>query len=59
MRLPRPFIPGIHGDIPIAMYVDGGSPVVYNTPTPISGQEEQVQEDQSTEQEGETSTSEG
>lgn len=33
--LPRKFIPGIHGYIPLKLYVDGEAPIEYQTPTPI------------------------
>lgn len=32
---PRPFIPGIHGHIPIAVAVDGDTPVVYEPPPTV------------------------
>lgn len=33
--LPRRFIPGIHGHIPLSVTVDGDTPIVYETPTPV------------------------
>lgn len=31
-HLPRPFVPGIHKHIPVAVYVDGDAPVPYQAP---------------------------
>lgn len=33
--LPRPFIPGIHGKIPVSLTVGADAPVEYQTPTPV------------------------
>lgn len=33
--LPRAFIPGVHGHIPLSVSVDGDAPLEYVTPTPI------------------------
>ncbi len=33
--LPRKFVPGIHGYIPLKMYVDGGLPIEYETPPTV------------------------
>ena len=38
MSLSRRFIPGIHKNIPIAVYVNGDLPVPNNTPVPIREQ---------------------
>lgn len=37
-KLPRAFIPGIHGYIPLSVSVNGDDPVIYDTPTPIRDQ---------------------
>lgn len=34
-NLPRVFLPGIHGHIPLSVVVNGDDPVVYRTPKPI------------------------
>jgi hypothetical protein len=34
-RMPRKFVPGIHGHIPLSVRVDGDEPILYETPTPI------------------------
>ena len=33
--LTRPFIPGIHGKIPVWLSVNGDEPLEYDTPTPV------------------------
>jgi hypothetical protein len=33
--LPRPFIPGIHKHIPVAVSVHGDAPIAYDAPTPV------------------------
>jgi hypothetical protein len=38
MGMDRPFIPGIHKHIPIALYVNGDRPVSYDAPEPMRGQ---------------------
>lgn len=37
-ELSRPYIPGVHGEIPLAVSVNGDEPVVYQTPTPVREQ---------------------
>ncbi len=34
-ELPRKFVPGVHGHIPLRLYVDGGAPIDYETPPPV------------------------
>ncbi|MBL4682987.1 MAG: DUF2169 domain-containing protein [Nannocystaceae bacterium] len=34
-KLPRVFIPGVHGKIPLSMVVSNDAPIVYDTPTPV------------------------
>lgn len=41
---PRPFIPGIHAHIPIAVSVDGDSPIEYVPPTTVQQRLEEAQE---------------
>ncbi len=33
--LTRPFIPGVHGKIPVSLSVNGDAPIEYETPTPV------------------------
>lgn len=38
--LPRSFIPGVHGHIPLSARIDGDAPIVYETPEPVTRKDE-------------------
>jgi hypothetical protein len=38
LKMPRPLVPGIHKHIPVAAYVNGKAPIVYDAPVPVREQ---------------------